>query len=220
MDENDPDLDHDDHDDDDDDDRDGPARRRRLTRGGRLAAGGAVAVLAVAGLALALTAGGGGGGDGSGGGGSAGEPTSGQDAALEYAACMRENGVEDFPDPEGDGGFGEGGLAPEDMSPQERGTYEEAAGTCEAIRGDTGEEGGEPLGGEEVAERQDAALAMARCMRDRGWDMPDPEVSEDGSIGIRGIEMLEPGDPDFGRYAEDQSVCFEEAGLPAPGGGS
>src|SRR3712207_9322153 len=40
------------------------------------------------------------------------------------------------------------------------------------------------------AERRDAATKFARCMRENGVDMPDPQVGEDGGLIIRG-----PGAP-------------------------
>lgn len=40
------------------------------------------------------------------------------------------------------------------------------------------------------AERRDAATKFARCMREQGVDMPDPQVGEDGGLVIKG-----PGAP-------------------------
>jgi hypothetical protein len=176
------------------------------------------------GLALALTSGRGGGGDGGRGASSSDEPTSVQDAALQFAECMRENGIEDFPDPEvGDGGISVGGPDPEGLPPQERAEYQAARDACQPIIDDA-VQGGEQLSPEEVAERQDDALAMAQCMRDRGWDMPDPEVTDDGAIRIRTEDddggVPQPEDPNFDQYSQDQQACSEEAGLPTPGEGA
>lgn len=212
----------------DDDDYDAgevdePSGRHRFLSGGRLAAVGAVVVLAGAGLAIALAAGGGDGGGGAGGSGGSGEPTSSEDSALRFAECMRENGVEDFPDPEPGGGheFGvPGGLpSPEEMAPQERAAFDQASETCGRTTHGGEEEALEPLSAEEQAERQDDALAMAGCMRDRGWDMPDPVVTEEGGIGFEDGALPEPEDPDFDQFAQDQQDCMEEAGLPTPGDG-
>lgn len=44
----------------------------------------------------------------------------------------------------------------------------------------TTEQGKDETGGSD----QDKALKFAKCMREHGVDMPDPEVSQDGGIGI------------------------------------
>jgi hypothetical protein len=217
----DPDLD----DDDLDDDEAGQPPGRRLLSGGRLAVIAGVAVIVVAtGLALVLTSDGGG-SAGEGGGGSSGEATSLEEAAFQFAECMREHGLEDFPDPQvTDQGVSLGGAPspdePENMSAEER----EAAEACEHHLADTGPLEGEDLSPEELAERQDQALAMARCMRDRGWDMPDPEITEDGGIMIsrspEAAGIPGPGDPRQDEFRQDQQECHEEAGLETPEGAS
>ena len=40
------------------------------------------------------------------------------------------------------------------------------------------------LSPEEQAEMQDRLVAMAECMRERGHDMPDPQVDGDGGVRI------------------------------------
>lgn len=211
-----------DDDDDDDDEAEEPSRRRFLT-GGRLAAGVGVAVI-LAGAVLALVGTTPGGGGGGGGGGSSGESSSIEDAAFRFAECMREHGLEDFPDPQvTDQGISFGGAPspdePESMSSEER----EAGEACEHLIDDAGPLEGEDLGPEELAERQDQALAMARCMRDRGWDMPDPEVTEDGGIFIgrspEAAGIPGPGDPRQDEFRQDQQECMEASGLPVPEGG-
>jgi hypothetical protein len=73
---------------------------------------------------------------------------------------------------------------------------------------------------EEEAEMQDKMTEMAQCMRDRGHDMPDPEVdggrvtmeagSEEGDGGP-------PPEPDE-EFDADMEECSEEAGMEGPGG--
>jgi hypothetical protein len=149
-----------------------------------------------------------------------------QDAALEYAQCMRDHGI-DIPDPtfDGDGGFtqivpeGEGG-GPEGPSDE----FQAADDECRSIMEDALPEP-EDLSPEEVAERQDQLLAMAQCMRDKGYDMPDPEVDSSGrvTIGRRGgpadggSGTGPPADED--QFREDMEACQDEAGMDLPAGG-
>ena len=76
----------------------------------------------------------------------------------------------------------------------------------------------EPFDPDEVAERQDRAVALAECMRDKGWNVPDPVVGSDGGIQIQNpAGTPAPGDPDFDDYQDDFEKCHEEAGIPVPG---
>ena len=147
---------------------------------------------------------------------------SAEEATLEWVGCMRDEGV-DVPEPQVDaegnmqfraraGGPGGGDgqrIDPEDL--------EDAQEVC-----------GEPpmignLSPEDRAEFEDAALAFAQCMRDRGHDVPDPEVS-DGRVRFGGRNV----DPDDPEMQADAQECQEESfgqlrGGPAgaaPGGGA
>jgi hypothetical protein len=232
---------------------DGEPERRRFLSGGRLVVAG-VAVLALLGGGLALATGGGTGDDDDSGvatvdddsaaasdtgSGDGDEPTADevQDAMLEYAACMREHGI-DMPDPEfhddPDGGGGGGGVVMQGGSggdtgdgtgPADRGEFEAADAECGEIMEEVRSEMPQ-MDPEEVAELQDKLLAMAECMRDRGYDFPDPEVSSDGAVSV---QMGGPGEsegPDLDpttaegkQMQEDMSACNEEAGLDTPEGG-
>jgi hypothetical protein len=173
----------------------------------------ALAALALAGL-LGACGGNGGSGDTTSGGGD--EASAAQDATLEYAQCMRDHGIEDFPDPE----VGEDGefqlSTPEIADPDE---FEAADDECKPILDEAQREGNQ-LSPEEQAERQDQALAMARCMRERGWDMPDPEIEEGGGIAIQNPpDIGGPGNARFEDFQDDIADCNEEAGIEAPPGG-
>ncbi|GAA4155921.1 hypothetical protein [Leifsonia shinshuensis] len=91
------------------------------------------------------------------------------DWQLRYAHCMRENGI-DARDP----GSAGGALLDTDA---DQDTLMAAAGACRAKLGNppaaTAEEASE-------AERMalDAGREMARCYRERGYDMPDPRPGE------------------------------------------
>jgi hypothetical protein len=196
--------------DDDEDDQDeyrAPSRRG-IWNGARLAAAGvAVVVLLGGGAALALT-GGGGGDDGDTASSSDDGRSSEEDAAFEFAQCMRDNGIADFPDPQVDAD-GEGismrppdGVTPEEMEP--------AAAECEHILDDAVPEGEEKLTPEERAQLQDQWRGVAQCVRDQGYDMADPEVDEYGRLKIRaegeGVEQA-------------IEACGNDLGLGEPDGG-
>lgn len=167
-------------DDEEDEDNHRAPSRRGILSGWRLAAVGvAVVVLVGGGAALALNGGGGDDGTSSSDDGRSSE----EDAAFEFAQCMRDNGIEDFPDPQVDAD-GEGismrppdGVTPEEMEP--------ASAECEHILEDAVPEGVEKLTPEERAELQDQWRAVAQCVRDQGYDMADPEVDEYGRLKIR-----------------------------------
>jgi hypothetical protein len=173
----------------------------------------ALAALALAGLLGAC--GGNGGSDDTSSGGGEGDSAA-QDATLEYAQCMRDHGIEDFPDPE----VGENGEY--QLSTPEAGDSEEfqaADDECKPIL-DEAQSQGHQLSPEEQAERQDQALAMAKCMRERGWDMPDPEIDEGGGIAIQNPDGIGgPGNARFEQFQDDMTDCQDDAGIPAPEGG-
>jgi hypothetical protein len=190
-------------DDEEDEDNHRAPSRRGILSGWRLAAVGvAVVVLVGGGAALALNGGGGDDGTSSSDDGRSSE----EDAAFEFAQCMRDNGIEDFPDPQVDAD-GEGismrppdGVTPEEMEP--------AAAECEHILDDAVPEGEDKLTPEERAQLQDQWRAVAQCVRDQGYDMADPEVDEYGRLKIRaegeGVEQaIEECGNDLGLGEQD-----------------
>jgi hypothetical protein len=180
----------------------------------------------VAGAALAVTllvgACGGGGGDpegvasltdtGQSGTGGDGAATTGkqdpQDAALDYAQCMREHGV-DMPDPGPDGEI-QLQVGPDD----DREKVQEAQEACKDILQDAGPR----LSEEQQTVMQDALLAFAKCMREHGIDMPDPQFGEGGMVTQQGSTGMDPDDPKFQEAQEACEPIMEdarrEAGLP------
>lgn len=107
-----------------------------------------------------------------------------QEAALEWARCMREHGI-DVPDPE----FGNGGTAVRVGGPGFNPNSEKFR-TAQKECGTPFGRGGPPaLSEEERQEFQDAMLEFAKCMREHGIDMPDPEFGEGG----RGVFRRGPG---------------------------
>jgi hypothetical protein len=129
------------------------------------------------------------------------------EGALKFAKCMREHGV-DMPDPQrsGGGAIRIGGPGNHKSGPGEKGKRLEGPDPKAKAANDACakylEAGGGPsMDPAEVAKRQDAFVAYARCMRSKGIDMPDPKVSANGGIqiGIRGGRngALGPESPAF-----------------------
>jgi hypothetical protein len=189
----------------------GPGRRGRSPI---LLAG---ALLALAGF-LAACGGdddGGGGGDEAasadgGGGGGGGEGM--EDAALEFAECMRENGI-DMPDPQvsdgrvrigGGPGGGGGGMDPNSEE------FQAAQAECQPILDEAGAGQGQ-ANPERAAEMRDRVAALGDCMRSRGHDdFQDPEVNDSG--GITMTQNRPPGG-DEDQFQTDLDECEEEAGM-------
>jgi hypothetical protein len=138
-----------------------------------------------------------------------------QQAALDFARCMREHGV-DMPDPTFDGGGG--GVMMVGPGPEAGGTktgewppagFEEADAACRHFLQDVIGKGDGPVDPEE----QDRALRFAQCMRENGVNMPDPDFSG-GGVHIRIGDNGSPIDPATVQSA--QNAC---GGMFGPGGG-
>ncbi|MDQ4053822.1 MAG: hypothetical protein M3237_14125 [Actinomycetota bacterium] len=122
-----------------------------------------------------------------------------EEQALEFAQCMRENGVPDFPDPQVDGGrITMGGPGGGDQIDPE--AAEKAMEACEELA----PRGGGNFDPEERQEMQDAFLDYAQCMRDNGYDMPDPDFSDGG-----GMFRLQ-GEPDDPAFVKAQAACEDK----------
>ena len=83
---------------------------------------------------------------------------------LAFAECMRGEGI-DMPDPDENGRVQATRM--EDVE-----LHEKASDTCTAKIGDAPVDPGTEKSPEELKEQ---ALKMAKCFRDAGYDMPDPE---------------------------------------------
>ncbi|MDX6361949.1 MAG: hypothetical protein QOC85_952 [Streptomyces sp.] len=99
-------------------------------------------------------------------------PTSPFEKALDYAQCMRSNGVPSFPDPQQDSGGVR--ISPGDVDPNSA-EYQKAAEACRDKmpqgQGGTGGAGGGQLDSAKVA-------AWAKCLRENGLTkLPDPEIN-------------------------------------------
>ena len=95
-----------------------------------------------------------------------------REAALKFARCMREQGI-DMPDPK----FGPGGNVGFEISGGNKlavnGAEEACSKYLEAVRGPE-------LSPQQQRELRENALKFARCMREQGIDMPDPTFEGDG----------------------------------------
>jgi hypothetical protein len=129
-----------------------------------------------------------------------------RDAALKYAQCMREQGV-DMPDPTFEGDRTNQTGPDEDLPPAKLREAEQACGKYRK------EDDGPRLSDEQQQEFKDAALANARCMREQGIEnFPDPTFPDDGEAMIEAPEgAFDPDDPDF---KEAQEACGDT--MPKP----
>lgn len=149
----------------------------------------------------------------------AGESTSessDEELALEFARCMRDSGVPDFPDPSvaADGSItlvpdGAGSIDPDDPALQS------AFDECGSIIDGASFLPGADLDDQEI---EDNLLAMAQCLRDLGNDVEDPDLSAGLTPGPAGLTTIfgpnfDPTDP---ANSDDIATC--QASVFGPGG--
>ena len=93
-----------------------------------------------------------------------------RDKAVKFAECMRDNGVSEFPDPDASDGLTIDGVVNGSSLDPSTAAWKAAIAACKDLQppGFTG-------GGKRSAERQEAALEFAQCIRENGVkDFPDP----------------------------------------------
>jgi len=123
-----------------------------------------------------------------------------QEAALEFAKCMREHGV-DMPDPEVDS---QGRMRVTIGSPGGKGGRPDpkklnaAQQACGHLLG-----GGGAGPGKLDPKAEDAMLAFAKCMREHGIDMPDPT----GDGLVFNSEKGQGPDPGSSKFKEAERAC-------------
>jgi hypothetical protein len=148
-----------------------------------------------------------------------------EEAAIEFASCMRDEGV-DMPDPEFDEDGGvmfQQGIASGDDGPSlsDRQAMDDAFEACGHIMENAGIGPGD---GPDRAEMEDQVLEFTQCMRDEGVEMDDPdfdapvgdlpapsEASGAGPVIAGPFGTLDLGDPDV-QAAFDQ--CQDIMGIP------
>ncbi len=138
-----------------------------------------------------------------------------EEAGLKFARCMREHGV-DMPDPQvgRNGRFEIHAGGPGDV---DEATMRKADEACrkylKGIR--------RQIIPEDRTRMEDQALKFARCMRDHGIDVPDPDFSKGGGIMIGGPDSkIDPEDPAFRRAQEACQHYLPNAGRQVSGGGT
>jgi hypothetical protein len=123
-------------------------------------------------------------------------------AALNWARCMRQHGI-NLPDPQitRDGIDQQLPSRAQTKSPK----FKAADQACRKQL---------PNGGQPTAQEQQQALAralaFARCMRQHGANMPDPQITADGI----GQEWPDPPERDTPKFRAAQQTC-ERAVPPA-----
>src|SRR6266496_627709 len=139
-----------------------------------------------------------------------------EDAALDFAKCMREHGV-DVPDPKPNSGGGGGfGFQIRSSNPEENQKFQDAQDACGGILQKAIPEGDRP----DPAEMRDKLHQMTECLRNKGYDVPEPTFAGPGDnppdnpqAPSQELQNL-MDDPDFQQAQED---CGKEAGLPGGG---
>ena len=144
-----------------------------------------------------------------------------QQAGLDFARCMREHGI-DMPDPKADGGgmvmigpgAGDGSVS---AAPAPPAGFQEADKACRHHLEGLIADGGGALDLKE----QDRALKFAKCMRENGVNMPDPDFSN----GRVQIAIGEGFQPESETFKAAQKACGSLFGpgdgrAPSPGVGA
>lgn len=133
-------------------------------------------------------------------------------ARLRFARCMREHGV-NIPDPTTRAGGGQ--RFQRARITADRATLERAQKACAGLMPRN------PIldNPERRAELQDQLLKFARCMREHGINMPDPQL---GSGGRGFLFRVRPGNrarlnPDSKAFQEAQQACEEHLPNFVPG---
>ncbi len=141
-----------------------------------------------------------------------------EQAMLDFAKCMREQGI-DMPDPqfngEGGGIFSAGAAGGD--TPMDKSKMDAAQKACQSYL-DKVKQNAPPMDPAKVEEEKQRLLDFAQCMRDHGIDFPDPQISTDGG-GLQ-VQMGGPGlDPDSPGFKEANEACAKQTGMPEPGSG-
>ena len=131
-----------------------------------------------------------------------------EEQALAFAECMRDNGVEDFPDPtldaDGSVDFGVGPGAGGGGFDAQADGVQEAFTACQSEL-----EGASFLPGDgDLTEIEDDLLEFAECLRDEGLDVDDPDLDSFGPGGDGNATPFGDGfDPQDPANAEAIEAC-------------
>ena len=129
------------------------------------------------------------------------EETTFEEGVLEFAQCMREEGI-NFPDPTYDI---DGNPQFDNLEIENEEEFERAFENCEDILRNALPEQFD-LDPEVEAALVDASLEFSQCMRDQGIDFPDPKPGEFGFFAFRDADI------DFGSEAVQEAfeICQPE----------
>jgi hypothetical protein len=133
-------------------------------------------------------------------------------AMAKFAACMRKNGVPNFPDPNAQGQISISSAAGIDPGSA---AFQHARQACQKELPNRGV----PTPAQQAQARQ-AALAFSACMRKNGVpNFPDPQFLSGGKVAIR-IGSGAGIDPKSPQFQHAQQVCQKDIpfgkGAPAP----
>jgi uncharacterized protein (DUF305 family) len=119
-------------------------------------------------------------------------PAERREAELKFAQCMREHGV-DMPDPVN-------GRFELRVRPRDQQKAAEAQQACRKYLEDIAPR----ISEEDQARMREAALDYAKCMREHGIDMADPEFQEGGGMTMRMPRGTQEDDP---KFKDAQEAC-------------
>jgi len=119
-------------------------------------------------------------------------PKDRREAELKFAQCMREHGI-DMPDPVN-------GRFDLKVKPGDQRKAEDAQKACGKFLQNVAPH----LSEEQQAKMRQAALDYAKCMREHGIDMADPQFQEGGGMTMRMPEHTRADDP---KFKDAQKAC-------------
>jgi hypothetical protein len=135
-----------------------------------------------------------------------------RDALVDYSQCMRDHGV-DMPDPTFDDSGG-GGMAvmvgPGEGPDPDDATFKAAETACKPIL-DEAQKYAPRMSPEDEAKMRDQALKFAQCMREKGFDIPDPTFDDEGGMKIERHRAGDGSAPDSEPSASAPDPQFQEA---------
>jgi hypothetical protein len=137
-------------------------------------------------------------------------------AFQQFAQCMRQHGI-DMPDPKVSGGKGTitlGGAG----KPQDQQKLDAAQKACQHFLDGVVQGGSRDADPAQEKKMRDQALKFAKCMRDHGVNMPDPQFQSGGRV----TQKVE-GNPNDPKFQAAQKACQKDApiggGKQGPGAG-
>ena len=133
-----------------------------------------------------------------------------EDWQIDFEKCLSDQGVDlsQFMTSASTGGEE---VVDEAPAPPEEPTEAEVAAMQEAMEYCNDEVGEPPTRDDMPSDEEfnEMSLAFAACMREAGYDFPDPDVNSNGAMMTMGSDEFAP---------EDMDKCSQEAGFPGAEG--